>query len=166
MKRMFQLTLVVALAGAMSAALVAAPATTTSTVTVSATVSATAKLVLGAATVSFPDADPDVSPLLSAPAITVDAKGKTSTSGNITLTVVASDDLKSGSDVIGISNLTWTATGTGYSAGTMSKASGQTLGSWTGSGAFSGTQTYKLANSWSYATGSYSTTLTYTLTAP
>ena len=40
------------------------------------------------------------------------------------------------------------------------------LGSWTGSGNQSGTQTYTLDNSWSYNTGNYGTTVTYTLTAP
>ena len=48
----------------------------------------------------------------------------------------------------------------------MNKAAAQSLGSWTGSGNRAGTQTYKLANSWSYATGAYSTSVTYTLTAP
>ena len=38
---------------------------------------------------------------------------------------------------------------------------------WTGSGNHLGlTQTYALANSWAYATGSYGAVVTYTLTAP
>ena len=41
------------------------------------------------------------------------------------------------------------------------------FGAWTGSGNHTGlTQTYALANSWAYATGSYAAVVTYTLTAP
>ena len=96
--------------------------------------------------------------------MTVDAR--TSTAGAVTLTVVAGDDLKSGTDAISIDNLTWTATGTGFSDGTMNKTTPQSVGSWTGSGTRTGTVTYKLANSLNYATGNYSATLTYTLTSP
>jgi hypothetical protein len=43
----------------------------------------------------------------------------------------------------------------------------QTAASWTGSGNRNdGTQTFSLANSWSYATGTYLATITYTLTSP
>ena len=144
----------------------AAQATATATVTVSATVNAKAKLTMGSTTASFSDADPDTSPVLSASAISVDVKARTSSAGSVTLTVIASDDLSNGSDAIGVGNLSWTVTGTNFAAGTMSKTVAQSLGSWTGGGTQSGTQTYKLANSWSYNTGSYSTTITYTLTAP
>lgn len=143
-----------------------AQATDTASVTVSATVNAKAKLTVGSATVSFADANPDVTPLLSATAVTLDVKARTSTSGNVTLTVQASDDLSNGTDAIAISNLTWTATGSNFAAGTMSKTAAVSVGSWTGAGTQSGTQTYKLVNSWGYVTGSYSTTITYTLTAP
>jgi hypothetical protein len=143
-----------------------AQATDTASVTVSATVNAKAKLTMGSTTASFADADPDVTPLLSASAISVDVKARTTAAGSVTLTVLASDDLSTGSDAIAISNLTWTVTGTNFAAGTMSKTAAQSLGSWTGGGTQSGTQTYKLVNSWSYKTGSYSTTITYTLTAP
>jgi hypothetical protein len=143
-----------------------AQATDTASVTVSATVNAKAKLTVGSGTASFADADPDVTPLLSATAISLDVKARTSTSGNVTLTVQADDDLTNGTDTIGIGNLTWTVTGTNFAAGTMSKTAAVSVGSWTGGGTQSGTQTYKLVNSWSYKTGSYTATITYTLTAP
>ena len=83
----------------------------------------------------------------------------------VPVTVQASDDLKTtASDVIPIANLTWTASG--LTAGTMSKVSAVTIGSWSGPGTHNGTQTYKLVNSWSYVTGTYTTSITYTLTAP
>ena len=143
-------------------------ATATSNVTVSATVSATAKLSLSTSTQSFPNSDPDTTPSIAATegAITITAKGKTSTGSNITLTVVSGGDLTSGSDTIAISNITWTVSGAGFVAGTMNKTTAQSVGSWANSGSRTGTQTYALANSWSYPTGSYSATATYTLTAP
>jgi hypothetical protein len=137
----------------------------TASVTVTATVSASAKLTLSTGAVTFANADPDTVPSIAAPAIDVEAKAKTSAGSSITLTVQATQDLTSGSDTIGIANLTWTASGGGFVPGTMGLAA-QNLGAWTNSGSRSGTQTYSLANSWSYATGSYTTTINYTLTAP
>jgi hypothetical protein len=143
-------------------------ASTSNNVTVSATVAATAKLTLGATTVSFDDKDPDTVSSIAANegAISIVAKGKTSAGSDITLTLQAADDLKSGSDIIGIGNVTWTASGTGFAAGTMSKSSAITVGSWANSGNRTGSVSFALANSWAYATGNYSVTATYTLTAP
>lgn len=157
--------------GAAALLCVAAPvmaqsATATATVAVTANVNAKAKLTLGAGSVTFADATPDVTPIISASAINVDVKARTAAAGNVTLTVLASQDLTSGTDVIPIANLTWTVTGGGFAAGTMNKTTAQSLGSWTGSGTFSGAQTLQLANNWAYNTGSYSATITYTLTAP
>jgi hypothetical protein len=142
-------------------------ADTTTNVTVSATVAATAKLTLGGTTVTFDDKDPDTFPSIAANegAITIVAKGKTTTGSNITLTLQAAGDLISGSDAIPITNVTWTATGGGYAAGTMSN-SAVTVGSWANSGNRSGSVSFALANSWAYATGNYSVSATYTLTAP
>ena len=143
-----------------------AQATANGSITVTATVNAKAKLTLGAASITFADADPDTTPSMTSGAVSIDVKTRTSAGGVVTLTVLASDDLKSGSDTIGIGNLTWTATGTGFVAGTADKTTAQTVGSWTGGGTPSGTQTFALPNSWSYATGSYTVTLNYTLSAP
>lgn len=143
-----------------------AQATANASIGVTVTVSAKAKLTLGAAAVTFADADPDVTPTLSSGAITIDVKSRTSANGAVTLTVLASQDLTSGSDTIAITNLTWTVTGGGFVAGTGDKTTAQTVGAWTGSGSPSGTHTLALPNSWTYATGSYSATLNYTLTAP
>ena len=142
----------------------------TSNVTVSATVAATAKLTLSRTTVAFADADPDVVPSIDADGRRGDAstaKGKTSAGSNITLTLQAADDLTSGTDTIAISNVTWTATGAGFAAGTMSKASAATVGIVDRLGQpHAATLSFKLANSWDYATGNYSVDATYTLTAP
>src|SRR5512134_3350016 len=156
--------LFLAAAGVLLATSAAQAATDTKSVTVSATVSATAKLTLGSATVTFNDADPDTVSSIVATGLSITAKAKTTTSGSVTLTVVSTDDLKSGSDTILASAVTWTSAGTGYTAsGTMNKTTAQSVGAWTGSGSYAGTQTYALANSWSYATGSYNMTVNYTL---
>jgi hypothetical protein len=145
-----------------------AAADATKNVTVSAAVSATAKLDIPVATVTFDDKDPDDFPSIAANegAISITAKGKTSSGSSITLTLQAANDLTSGSDTIAISNVTWTADGAGFVAGTMSKASAVSVASWTNSGSRSGSLTFAMANSWSYKTGNYSIGATYTLTAP
>lgn len=98
--------------------------------------------------------------------IAITAKARTTIGSTVTLSVEAANDLQSGLDTIPATQLRWTATGTGFVAGTMSKTAAQTVASWTSSGSWTGSQTYTLLNSWAYATGTYSTTLTYTLSAP
>jgi hypothetical protein len=161
-------SLVIALCGLLAAAPVAHAASQTQNVTGTATVAALAKLSLSTSSITFPDADPDTTPSIapSQGAITIIAKGRTSLGTTVTLTVLASDDFRAGTATILVNNLTWTATGAGFVAGTMSKTAAQTVGSWTDSGNRSGTQSYLLQNSWNYATGTYSLTLAYTLTAP
>ena len=143
-------------------------ATDPKTVTVSATVNAKAKLTLSQSTLTFADADPTATPSITATegAVNVTVASRTSTSGAVTLTVLAGGDLVSGSDSIGINNITWGASGGGFVGGTLNKTTAQSVGSWTGSGSRSGTVTHALANSYSYATGSYTASITYTLTAP
>jgi hypothetical protein len=136
--------------------------------TATATVNAVAKLTLSATTLTFPDADPDSMPSIPAAggAITITAKARTTIGSTVTLVVKAADDLRSGLDTILATSIGWTASGTGFVPGTLSKTAAQTVASWTSSGSWTGTQSYTLQNSWNYATGTYSTTLTYTLTAP
>jgi hypothetical protein len=144
-----------------------AQTTDTAAVNVTVNVNARAKLTLSAPSLTFADADPDVTPTLTAGALTVGVKARTTGGASVTLTVLASDDLKTaGGDTIAISDLTWTATGASFVGGTSDKTTAQSVGSWVGSGNRSGTQTYSLPNSWSYAIGAYTATLNYTLTAP
>ncbi|MCX6546270.1 MAG: hypothetical protein NTV05_17900 [Acidobacteria bacterium] len=158
-------------AAALLAASLAQPltaATSAGNVNVSVTVSARAKLELTRSTVTFANADPDVA--LTIPAsegtISITAKAKTAAGAAVTLTVIAASDLTSGGDSIAVTNVTWTVSGAGFTPGTLNKTTAQTVASWTGSGNRAGTQSYALTNSWSYPTGTFSTTATYTLTAP
>jgi hypothetical protein len=144
---------------------VAAAATDTKTLTINFNPAARAKLTLGAASITFPDADPDTSPTVTGGPVTVTSSVRTGSTAKPSLTVLCTD-LKSGSDSITIDNVSWTATGDGYQPGTMNSATAQTAGSWTGSNSYNGSFTYSLVNKWTYATGSYSATATYTLTAP
>jgi hypothetical protein len=137
----------------------------TETLTVSATVAARATLTISAATISFGDADPDVTPLLTAAPLTVTAKARVGQGEAVSLTVEATTPFEEGGGgQIPIGNLEWTGGGS-IAAGTAANAP-VALGSWTNSGNRTGTQTYTLVNDWAYATGSYSVTMTYTLTVP
>ena len=159
------LLLLIAVAAALVLSGVPAAAQPTANLTVSAAVNARASLTLSAAGVAFADADPDVTPnITGAPVITVTAKSRTSGGNAVTLTVQAATALTSGTDTIAASNVTWPAAGD-LSAGTLDTAA-VTIGSWTNSGSRSGNMTFSLVNSWAYATGNYSTTVTYTLSAP
>jgi hypothetical protein len=145
----------------------AGAATDQETLTINATVSAKAKLTLGVAAINFPDADPDTEPSIAATEnpVSVTVKAQTGGASAVTLTVQANGDLDSGTDTIDITNVSWTATGTGFVGGTMDTTA-QSAGSWTGPGRRDGTFAFSLANSWDYAAGSYSQTVVYTLTAP
>ena len=143
-----------------------AQATANATLNVTVTVNARARLTLGSAALNFADADPATVPTLTSGPMTVDVGARTSPTGNISLTVLATGDLASGTDIIAIGGLTWAASGTGFVAGTSSATIAQSVGAWQGSGARSGTQTYSLPNSWAYAPGTYTTTLNYTLSVP
>ena len=87
-------------------------------------------------TINFPDADPDTVPSIPATENPVQVTANVTTGNNktVTLTALAQGDLVSGSNTIPISNVTWTASGNGFSAGTMSKSAAQQVGRWTGTG--------------------------------
>jgi len=144
-----------------------AQVTATGSVDVTANVGAAARLTLSAGAISFANSNPDTVPSIPASAvINVSARARTAAAGNVTLTVLADQPLTSGSDTIPDAAVTWTATGAGYAAGTMSSTVAQTLGSFTGPSNNNGTQSYALANSWTYVPGTYTMTVTYTLSAP
>lgn len=149
----------------------AAPAAafnTNAEVSINAPLASSAQLTITPSSLNFPNADPDNVPSIPANEnpVTVQAQAQVSGNKTVTLTVLARGDLVSGSSTIPISNVTWTATGSGYRAGTMSRTTPQIAGRWQRSGNRTGTFSFFLKNSWSYATGNYTQTVTYTLTAP
>jgi hypothetical protein len=142
-------------------------ATYTENLTVNATVTGTGKLTISPTTINFGNADPDTVPSIPADStVSVNAKARTASGSAVTLTHKANDDLKDGTKTIAITNVSWTAVGSGYVAGTMDKGADQAVGSWSGPGNYGGTLTYSMANSWSYEPGSYSATTVFTLTVP
>jgi hypothetical protein len=150
-------------------ALAAASAeTATQSVRLTATVRSATRLTLSATTITFPDAHPDDAPRIPADenAVSVTAKARTRSDSEAVLTVLAPDDLTSGSNRIGIENVSWTAVGGGFRSGRLSKGVPQTVGKWTGPGVRTGSLSYFLTNRFEYATGNYTATLVYTLTAP
>ena len=157
-------TVMVAIAWAVPAS---AQTTATAGLTISASVSAIAKLTVSTSTLTFPNTDPDTGGINISPTegvVSIAAKAKSGSNFGVTLTLKADDDSKSGSDVITIDKISWTASGTSFVAGTMSRTA-QTVASWTGSGNKSGTQTFSMLNSWDYPVGSYTATAVYTLTS-
>ncbi len=165
---MKKVLLVVVMVLAMTGGVAYAQGVDTKTINVTVHVGAVAQLTLGTATLTFPNSDPDTVPSISATEgdVAVTAKLRTSSATNWTLTVKASgaNMTDAAGDTIAVSALTWTHTGAAFSDGIMDAAD-QPVATQKGSGTYAGTQAYRMANSWTYATGSYSTTLTYTLTA-
>ena len=140
----------------------------TATATLSANLGVLARLSLSTNSLSIPDADPDTVPHIPAlpSQVTITAKARATERAVVTLTVQAADDLRSGVETIPAAALTWTAAGPGFSAGTVSRLAPQPVASWTGSGVHVGTQSYVFQNSWSYAAGTYTLSLLYTLSSP
>lgn len=98
--------------------------------------------------------------------IIISCKSRTGPNSSVNLTILASGDLLSGPDRISINNISWGATGSGFAGGALNKISPQSVGSWIGSGARTGSVSFNLINRWEYAKGEYGTTALFTLTAP
>jgi hypothetical protein len=138
-------------------------------VTLTYAVNGAAKLTISPGSIVFPDADPSHVPLIPATDnpvnVTVKIRKEPSTATLATL-VCQCTPLTSGPDSIPASNITWTATGQGFQAGTLNSSLPQQAGSWPLSGSFSGTFNFYLRNLWTYSVGSYTGTIVYTLAAP
>lgn len=130
--------------------------------------SAQLDLLVSPLSISFPSANPDVTPVVAAAPIVVTVRVRQNT-GPWTLTVLANGDLLSGGSTVDIANVTWTATpAPPFRGGTLSKTVAQTIASGTGTvnPAQNGSVTFRLANSWTYSAGNYTQTLVFTLSAP
>lgn len=138
------------------------------TATLNVSINGLARLSLSTTGVTFPDSNPDLVPLVpGAPGpLTVTVKARATLNATLRLSVLASDDLRSGVRTIPASTITWTASGTGFVPGTLNRATAQTVGMWIGSGVRSGTQSLLFNNLWTHPTGTYTLTMTYTLSSP
>lgn len=143
-------------------------ASATAIITATVTVPPLAKLNLSAFTLAFPDTSPDIAPLVAAAGgpLVVTARARATPGATVTLTVQALDDLRSGTDVIPASAVSWTATGDGFADGMLSVATAQTIATWPASGVHTGQLAFAFENSWAWPTGTFSLTMVFTLTAP
>jgi hypothetical protein len=127
-------------------------------------------LSLSPRVLTFPSADPDTVPVIAAAPVQVTYRVRQNDKGAPwSLTVLAGGDLMSGSARIDISNVTWVATpAPPFQSGTLSKTVAQRIASGTGNlnPTATGSVTFRLANSWTYSTGTYSQTVLFTLSVP
>ena len=143
------------------------PGPKSATAAVSVDIGSHARLAFTSTALVFPDADPDQVPLVpGSPDITVTAKARTAKNAQITLTLQAADDLRSGVTIIPASLITWGGSGDGFVSGVLSRTSAQLVGSWTGSGTRTGAQSFTFQNSWTHPPGTYSVTFVYTMSMP
>jgi hypothetical protein len=139
----------------------------TASVMVSARPAAAQLLQLQPTTISIASADPDTVPLISASPIRVTYIALGQGGGSWTITVEAEGQLVSGASTIPISNVSWVATPTPtFRNGTLSTTP-QVLATGTGLALLErGDVTFRLANSWNYNVGTYTQTITFTLSSP
>jgi hypothetical protein len=139
-----------------------------------AAVGPTLRLTITPGSISFPDRNPDMPPpyVNSIPlTVQVRIRVRNNAGGTWQLTLAASDHLRSGADVITANNITWITSPAAppwTPGGTLALAPGQTVASGQDDvqpDAF-GNLEFRLANLWTYAVGVYSTTATFTLSAP
>lgn len=136
-------------------------------INVSVSVPSTSTLTLGATNLTFVADDPTLQTAVPAQENPVSVLARVRSKGTPSLTVLASDDLKDGSNVIPVSAVNWTADGAPYIAGVMNKTSAQPAASFpAGSGSYFSSFRFTLANSMQYLPGTYATIITYTLTGP
>jgi hypothetical protein len=125
-----------------------------------------ASFTFDALTLTFPSADPDAVPDIAAlenpVSVSVRVRGSAATIAD--LTVIAAGDLLSGSDAIPVDRVSWTGLGSGFLSGALSRYDPQLVGQWFGKRTnANGTLSFRLQNSWDYATGFYSQVVVYTL---
>jgi hypothetical protein len=127
-------------------------------------------LSLSPRVITFPSADPDAVPVIDAAPLQVTYRVRQNDKGAPwSLTVLAGGDLLSGAARIDISNVTWVATpAPPFQNGTLSKTVAQRIASGTGNlnPPATGSIIFRLANSWTYNTGTYSQTVLFTLSVP
>jgi hypothetical protein len=119
--------------------------------------------------ITFPSSDPDVVPIVASAPITVSYRIRQNSGSPWSMTVLAGGDLISGPSSVDISNVTWTATpAPPFQGGTLSKTVAQRIASGTGNVANPsiGSVTFRLANAWTYSTGTYTQTVLFTLSSP
>ena len=140
---------------------------TAASVALSARSAAAQFIQLQPTTITFAAADPDTVPLISASPIRITYIALGQGANPWTITVEAEGQLVSGTSTIPISNVSWIATPTPtFRNGTLSTVP-QVLATGTGLALLqSGDVTFRFTNSWNYNVGTYTQTVTFTLSSP
>lgn len=126
-------------------------------------------LTLSPRVITFPSSDPDAVPVVAAAPVQVTYRVRQNNFAPWSLTVLAGGDLISGPSTVDISNVSWVATpAPPFQNGTLSKTVAQRVASGTGNvnPTDTGSITFRLANSWTYSTGTYTQTVLFTLSTP
>jgi hypothetical protein len=124
-------------------------------------------LVVTPQSINFPSSDPDTVPVISSSTVRVTFGALGPPARPWTVTVRADGPLVSGVTTIPISTVSWIATPSPpFVSGTLSTVA-QTIASGTGTALLErGDVTFRFANSWNYNVGTYTQTITFTLTSP
>ena len=129
----------------------------------------TLEMSLSPRVISFPSSDPDAVPIVAAAPVTISYRVRQNAGSTWSLTVLAGGDLISGPSRVDISTVTWIATpAPPFQNGTLSRTVAQRIASGNGNVAnpSSGSVTFRLANAWTYSTGTYTQTVVFTLSSP
>ena len=117
--------------------------------------------------VVFADASPDQFPTLGPQSVGLEVKAVGKRNIPWTLTLIANSDFQSGPDVIPITVVSWTAfPSPPYQGGTLSTVVPKLISSGLSHDHDTATFEFFMQNSWSYNAGNYSSTATFTLSAP
>jgi len=117
---------------------------------------------------TFPSADPDTTPAVVSPALTIRYRVQQNRDAQWRITLLANGNLQDGEAAIPIERVTWSATpAPPFQNGSLSSAVERLLASGTGNVPTStGSITFQLGNSWDYAAGLYTQTFVFTISAP
>jgi len=123
-------------------------------------------LVVTPQSINFPSSDPDTVPVISSSTVRVTFVAQGPPARPWTITVRADGPLISGASTIPISAVSWIAAPSPpFMNGTLSTVA-QTIATGTGTAIERGDVTFRFANSWNYHVGTYTQTITFTLTSP
>jgi len=128
---------------------------------------ATITLRVTPSSITFPDASPDVTPMIGPATVMVTVKAEGRPGYPWVLSVVGNSDLRSGPSVIPITAVSFTSSPSPpFNSGTMSRVSPILLGTGIAHINTDLRMDFMLQNSWSYDVGAYSATATFTLSGP
>jgi hypothetical protein len=138
------------------------------TLRINAQVDSRFKIEISANAVTFTrTVDPSTNPVIvqNEPPIQIRVKATRAGNQRVYLRIRAVADLSDGyGHTISVGNVTWQATGTGYTSnGTLVRNSSLQLGYWAESGDYSGTLTFRFQDNPNYYPGVYSVTVTLTV---